>query len=101
MPSTPKSLSTRTASDFMQVSNLSGTEAATAVLAASRLQPVRVRLIARPTGNEQRRDPMTAKAEQKTFAVPDESREFERGTLDLIRIGGADIGRLTPQPGWR
>ena len=44
---------------------------------------------------------MTAKAEQKSFAVPDETREFERGTLDLVQIGGADIGRLILQPGWR
>ena len=44
---------------------------------------------------------MTAKAEQKSFATPDETREFERGTLDLLRIGGAEIGRLTLQPGWR
>ena len=44
---------------------------------------------------------MTAKAEQKSFATADETREFQRGTLDLLRIGGAEIGRLTLQPGWR
>src|SRR5260370_20289024 len=44
---------------------------------------------------------MTAKAEQKSFATSDETREFARGTLDLLRIGGAEIGRLTLQPGWR
>src|SRR5271156_6995267 len=44
---------------------------------------------------------MTAKAEQKSFATSDETREFERGTLALRRIGGAEIGRLTLQPGWR
>ena len=44
---------------------------------------------------------MTAKAEQKSFATADETREFERGTLDLLQIGGAEIGRLTLQPGWR
>ena len=44
---------------------------------------------------------MTAKAEQKSFATADETREFERGTLDMPRIGGAEIGRLTLQPGWR
>jgi hypothetical protein len=32
---------------------------------------------------------------------PDETRAFERGTLDLVKIGGADIGLLTLQPGWR
>ena len=44
---------------------------------------------------------MSAKAEQKNFAAADETREFERGALDLLRIGGAEIGRLTLQPGWR
>ena len=34
---------------------------------------------------------MTAKAEQKTFATPDETRTFERGTLDLLQIGGAEM----------
>src|ERR1017187_1149973 len=44
---------------------------------------------------------MTGKAEQKTFGTPDETRAFERGTLDLVRIGGGEIGRLTLQPGSR
>ena len=44
---------------------------------------------------------MTGKAEQKNFGTPDETRAFERGTLDLVKIGGADIGLLTLQPGWR
>src|ERR1700689_5967961 len=44
---------------------------------------------------------MTAKAEQKSFAAADETREFERGALDLVRIGDAEIGGLTLQPGWR
>jgi len=44
---------------------------------------------------------MTAKAEQKNFEAPDETRTFECGVLDLLQIGGAEIGRLTLQPGWR
>ena len=44
---------------------------------------------------------MTGKAEQKSFITPDETRAFERGTLDLVQIGRADIGLLTLQPGWR
>ncbi len=39
--------------------------------------------------------------EQQDFASPTETREFPNGRLDLLRIGGADIGRLTLQPGWR
>jgi hypothetical protein len=38
---------------------------------------------------------MAVKAAQKNFATCDETREFERGTLELLQIGGAEIGRLT------
>ncbi len=44
---------------------------------------------------------MTAKAEQKSFHAADETRTFERGTLAILKIGGAEIGQLTLQPGWR
>ena len=44
---------------------------------------------------------MTRKAEQKSFEVPDETRAFTCGALDVLKIGGAEIGRLTLQPGWR
>jgi len=40
-------------------------------------------------------------AEHKDFAKPDEVRSFERGHLELVRIGGSDIGRLVLEPGWR
>ncbi len=42
-----------------------------------------------------------AGAEQKSFSTPDETRTFERGQVDLLHIGGSEIGRLTLQPGWR
>src|SRR4051794_38841504 len=35
------------------------------------------------------------------FAEPDEVRAFNRGRLELLRVGGSDIGRLVLQPGWR
>jgi hypothetical protein len=41
------------------------------------------------------------KAELKNFAEPDEVREFPNGRLELIRIGGATIGRAVFEPGWR
>ena len=44
---------------------------------------------------------MTAQAEQKKFGTPDEVRTFELGELKLVKIGGADIGQLILQPGWR
>jgi hypothetical protein len=44
---------------------------------------------------------MSKQAEQRSFTSPDETRSFERGSLDLVSIGGSEIGRLTLQPGWR
>ena len=42
-----------------------------------------------------------AKAELKNFASPDKTRTFENGRVDLLSIGGSEIGCLTLQPGWR
>ena len=42
-----------------------------------------------------------ANAELKRFDTPDETRRFEKGRVDLLNIGGATIGRLTLEPGWR
>jgi hypothetical protein len=43
----------------------------------------------------------TQTAEHKRLATPDETREFQRGRLDIVQIGGGAVGRLTLQPGWR
>ncbi len=40
-------------------------------------------------------------AELKSFGRPDEVREFPKGRVELIKIGGAMIGRATFEPGWR
>ena len=40
-------------------------------------------------------------AERKTFDNPDETRTFEKGSLDLVDVAGAQIGRLVLEPGWR
>lgn len=42
-----------------------------------------------------------ATAERKDFGHPDEVREFPKGHLEIIKIGGATIGRATFEPGWR
>ena len=39
--------------------------------------------------------------EHKTFQSPDERREFPNGAADLVSFGGAQVGRLTFQPGFR
>ena len=41
------------------------------------------------------------RAELKNFAKPDDVREFPKGRLELIKIGGATIGRAVFEPGWR
>jgi len=40
-------------------------------------------------------------AELADFAAPDDVRTFPLGRLDLLAIGGGDVGRLTLEPGWR
>jgi hypothetical protein len=40
-------------------------------------------------------------AELKGFAAPDEVRRFENGRLELVKVGGSEIGRLVLEPGWR
>lgn len=49
-------------------------------------------------------DPMKSdqkKAEMKSFGKPDEVRTFPKGKVELIKIGGAMIGRATFEPGWK
>ena len=40
-------------------------------------------------------------AEWKNFGKADEVREFPNGKLELMKIGGATIGRAIFEPGWR
>jgi hypothetical protein len=44
---------------------------------------------------------MNEQTELKSFATPDEVRVFPKGRLELIKIGGATIGRAVFEPGWR
>jgi quercetin dioxygenase-like cupin family protein len=37
----------------------------------------------------------------KRFESPDESRTFEKGRFDLVRIGGMTLGRASYEPGWK
>jgi hypothetical protein len=45
--------------------------------------------------------PVADKAELKNFGKPDEVREFPKGKVELVNIGGVTIGRATFEPGWR
>ena len=42
-----------------------------------------------------------ALVELKAFGKPDEVREFPKGRVELVKIGGAVIGRAIFEPGWR
>ncbi len=42
-----------------------------------------------------------SKMETKSLDSPDETRKFEKGKLDLVKIGGVIIGRGVFEPGWR
>ena len=37
----------------------------------------------------------------KRFTSPDEVRSFEKGTFEVVRLGGLTIGRASYEPGWR
>jgi hypothetical protein len=45
--------------------------------------------------------PDGGKAEHVSFTKPDEVRAFPLGKVELVKIGGATIGRATFEPGWR
>ena len=42
-----------------------------------------------------------AKMEAKSFSAPDEVRQFEKGKVELVKVGGALVGRGVFEPGWR
>lgn len=42
-----------------------------------------------------------ASAEQKSFDNPDDVRTFEKARVELVDIGGGQVGRLTVEPGWK
>jgi hypothetical protein len=41
------------------------------------------------------------RAELKSFNEPDEIRTFPKGRLELVKVGGATIGRAIFEPGWK
>jgi len=40
-------------------------------------------------------------ADRRNFEKADEKREVPNGHLELVKIGGASVGRATLRPGWR
>ena len=41
-----------------------------------------------------------ARLEKKSMSSPDETRTFDKGKIELIKIGDASIGRIYLEPGW-
>jgi len=41
------------------------------------------------------------KIEVKNFGSPDETRNFTKGKLELLNVGGRVLGRAVFQPSWR
>lgn len=39
--------------------------------------------------------------ESKSFDQPDETRTPDKTQVDVVHVGGTEVGRLTFQPGWR
>jgi len=42
-----------------------------------------------------------ADLQKKKFNTPDEQHKSGRGTVDVVKLGGMTLRRLTFQPGWR
>src|SRR5450432_367882 len=39
--------------------------------------------------------------EHKSFTKPEEVRNFPNGKAEILTVGGAEVGRLVFEPGWR
>jgi quercetin dioxygenase-like cupin family protein len=46
-------------------------------------------------------DPSLIAVVLRRFEKPDEVRTFEKGRLDVVRIGSLTVGRACYEPGWR
>ena len=46
-------------------------------------------------------DKVREKSERKNLGKPEEVREFPKGRVELVTLGGATVGRATFLPGWR
>ena len=42
-----------------------------------------------------------ASIESKSFDQPDETRKPDKTQVDVVHLGGTEVGRFTFQPGWR
>lgn len=40
-------------------------------------------------------------ADKKDFASPDETRKFERGQVEVVKLSDGTVGRFSFEPGWK
>jgi hypothetical protein len=45
-------------------------------------------------------EPIT-KIQKKSMKSPDETRSFEKGKVEIAKVGESSIGRAYFEPGWR
>jgi hypothetical protein len=50
---------------------------------------------------DQREETAVAGVESRDFASPDETRTPDKTQVDVVRMGGATVGRFAFEPGWR
>lgn len=43
----------------------------------------------------------TGTLELKSLNAPEEVRQFDKGKVEIVHVGGAAIGRATFEPGWK
>ena len=43
----------------------------------------------------------TQNTEHRSYREPDEVRTFPHGKVEIVKVGGAEVGRLILEPGWR
>jgi len=44
---------------------------------------------------------MTEKMQKKNLSRPDETRTFEKGRVELVKVADVTFGRATLEPGWK
>jgi len=42
-----------------------------------------------------------AKMEKKSMNSPEETRKFDKGKLEIVKLGGVTVGKATFKPGWK
>jgi len=52
-------------------------------------------------GHRQPGGALMHETEHRSFSEPDETRAFPHGRAEIVAVGGAEVGRMVFEPGWR